>query len=54
MDNDKLTTLAGVFAGLPQILGIVGPMVGLVIPVPVLNGITAIALFVLGFFTNKK
>ncbi len=51
MDKDKMTTLAGVIAALPQIL----PMLGIVlIPVPILNAITGLALAVLGYYTNKK
>jgi hypothetical protein len=53
MNKDKLTTAAGTIAALPQILGVVLPLFGLAIPVEVLNSITAIGLFVLGFFTNK-
>jgi hypothetical protein len=51
MNNDLKTTLSGILAALPQIL----PMLGVVfIPGPVLNGITALGLALLGWYTNKK
>lgn len=51
MNNDLKTTLSGLLAALPQLI----PMLGIsLIPVPVLNGITALGLALLGWFTNKK
>ena len=51
MNNDLKTTLSGLLAAVPQLL----PMLGLVmIPIPVLNGISALGLALLGWFTNKQ
>lgn len=54
MNNDKKTTVTAAIAAGSQIVGIIAPMFGLIIPSEVFQGISAIALFVLGFFTNKK
>lgn len=51
MNNDLKTTLSGLLAALPQVL----PMLGLaLVPVPVLNGISALGLALLGWYTNKS
>jgi hypothetical protein len=51
MNNDLKTTLSGLLAALPQFL----PMIGVaLIPIPVLNGVSALGLALLGWYTNKK
>ncbi|HHT9146007.1 MAG TPA: hypothetical protein ACFYD4_10080 [Candidatus Wunengus sp. YC61] len=54
MNNDKKTTVAAAIAAGSQIVGLIAPMFGVFVPNEVFQGISAIALFVLGFFTNKK
>lgn len=54
MNNDKKATWAGIIAGVGQLLPLILGGIGISVPMDVTNGITAIALFVLGFFTNRQ
>ena len=50
MNNDLKTTLSGLLAALPQVL----PLIGVAfLPIPVLNGVSALGLALLGWYTNK-
>lgn len=53
MNNDSKTTWAGAVGAITLLIGAIAPQFGITIPIEVTNGIGAIALFVLGLFTNK-
>lgn len=54
MNNDSKTTAAGAVAAGTMMIGAVAPMFGLAIPPEVIQGISAIAMFLWALFTNKK
>ena len=49
------TTASGVLAALPQMLGILLPVIGVAVPpVGVLNGVSALGLFLIGLFAKDS
>ena len=54
MNNDKRTTIAAAIAAGSQIVGLITPMLGIIVPNEVFQGVSAIALFIWGFFRDEK